>query len=427
MGLRISSREIRLCALVMSARLYVVVFLLLEHAAAFAPTNAIELLKRPAASRALPCLMAIKKKKEVAAKGKTKRKGSDDRGADDAVSQGDDETVGGTMTAVGSTVMTVLAGCEPVFQLASREVLANQRVGSLAASPTYESVLAALLAAAGGTEGDALEMFVQANRDLLDYRFFYRLTADMLRADNTGDTRRAATLRDARARAVKSAQLFDTPLFKEVGAAEGRLGGVLAQYVQGRPPAPSAVLEASGDTPMAAFAFWFVTIAAMSAWKAKLNVAAVADQAQNKLRELAAVRAVIESAPFAADSGITALAALLELPNPAMGNEPPETARRLLAELEPEPEAALALVRRLGCTYCQASRHGFKAYNPAVQHLAALHDVLLYGQLQPLLGQDIRARPRGGPEKVYDSQMVQVAYEADTVLKNAGFEIPLFW
>ena len=98
-----------------------------------------------------------------------------------------------------------------------------------------------------------------------------------------------------------------------------------------------------------------------------------------------------------------------------------------LEELEPEPEAALALVRRLGCTYCQASRHGFKAYNPAVQHLAALHDVLLYGQLQPLLGQDIRARPRGGLEKVYDSQMVQVAYEADTVLKNAGFEIPLFW
>jgi hypothetical protein len=51
----------------MSARQFVVVFLLLEHAAAFAPTNAIELLKRPAASRALPCLMAIKKKKEVAA------------------------------------------------------------------------------------------------------------------------------------------------------------------------------------------------------------------------------------------------------------------------------------------------------------------------------------------------------------------------
>lgn len=66
----------------------------------------------------------------------------------------------------------------------------------------------------------------------------------------------------------------------------------------------------------------------------------------------------------------------------------------MLQRLEPDRTRALAVVRRIGCAYCQAQRHGFQAYNPAVQQLAALYDVLLRGEIVPLFAQDIAAPPR---------------------------------
>jgi len=320
-----------------------------------------------------------------------------------------------------------IAGCEPVFALATEKLLESQRVGSLAAPPTYDAVLDALLAVTPDDDG-AMEAFVQANRDLLDYRFLYQLTADKLLADNMGDTTRSAALQAARVRAVAAAQRFDTGLFKEVGAAEGRLGGVLAQYMQGKTPEASAVVEACGTTPMAAFAFWFVTLAAMAAWESKLNVPSVAEQATAKLAELGAVRDAIESeaaGTAVAESGILDLAPLFALPNPAAAAPTSgaySNARKALDSADADAISRLALVRRIGCTYCQASRHGFKAYNPMVQHAAALYDVLLYGAPRTLSGVDIRGTPRQPT-----SQMVLMANDADKVLEQANVDIPLFW
>jgi len=157
------------------------------------------------------------------------------------------------------------AGCEPVFALSSGENLSSARVGSLAAAPTYAAVLAALLSVQAGDE--PMVAFVQANRDLLDYRFLYQLTADKLRADNTGRLEEAQRLQAARTRAVYATQRFDAPLFKQVAEAESRLGGLLAQYMQGKVAKPSAVVQAAGTEPQAIFAFWMVILAAVAAWE----------------------------------------------------------------------------------------------------------------------------------------------------------------
>ena len=63
--------------------------------------------------------------------------------------------------------------------------------------PTYEAVKAALLALESGEE--AMTAFMQANRDLVDYRFLYRLTSEKLRAMHTGDTATEKTLTEVRA------------------------------------------------------------------------------------------------------------------------------------------------------------------------------------------------------------------------------------
>ena len=107
-----------------------------------------------------------------------------------------------------------LSGCEPVFALESRDLLDSARIGTLAAAPTYDAILAALL---NVQQGDVpMAAFVQANRDLLDYRFLYRMTADKLRAENTGQDAQAHVLQEARTRAVQATQRFDAPLFKQV-------------------------------------------------------------------------------------------------------------------------------------------------------------------------------------------------------------------
>jgi len=54
--------------------------------------------------------------------------------------------------------------------------------------------------------------------------------------------------------------------------------------------------------------------------------------------------------------------------------------------------------------------------------MAALYDVLLYGEVKPLVSCDIQAPPRTA-----SSKMVQVANDADTILQESGIDIPLFW
>ena len=136
------------------------------------------------------------------------------------------------------------------------------RVGSVDNShaPSYDAVLKALLAV--GESEEAMTAFVYANRDLLDYRFLYRLTSQKLRAINLGDSEKAQRLEIASTRAVKVAQRFDAPLFKQVGEAEARLGNLLASYMQGKPPKAQAVVALAGDSALATFAFWMVLIAA---------------------------------------------------------------------------------------------------------------------------------------------------------------------
>jgi hypothetical protein len=182
---------------------------------------------------------------------------------------------------------------------------------------------------------------LQANRDLLDYRFLYRLTSEFLRAENTDQPDQARALDAARVRAVKAAQRFDTPLYKQVGEAESRLGGLLALQMQGKPPTAKAVVQAAGASPpvrvlmrdarrgaarrerslrlrrmracvrespiaharhgvvacgvvlvvarrarQAIFAFWLVLLAAICAWESKLDVASVVAQARSKIADL---------------------------------------------------------------------------------------------------------------------------------------------
>jgi len=176
------------------------------------------------------------------------------------------------------------------------------------------------------------------------------------------------------------------------------------------------------------YAFWVVTAAAMAAWEKNLNVAAVAGQARQKLGELGQIRDTLEANAGLMDAcGLTPLLPLFSLPNLAnvSGTITPAdmaAARAALSDVEPDPTAALGLIRRIGCTYCQAQRHGFQAYNPLVQQSAALTDVLLYGAIVPLEGREIQA-----PKREISSRMVQIANDADEAMRQANVEIPLFW
>jgi len=310
--------------------------------------------------------------------------------------------------------------------LESMELLSSLRVGSLEAAPGYETVRDALLKVVSG--GSTITTFVQANRDLLDYRFLYQLTAETLRAENTGRTEEALVLREARAQAVRATQQFDAPLFKQVAEAESRLGGLLAQYMQGKAPKPTAVVAAAGSSPEAIFAFWMVVLAAVTAWEVKLPLASIEQQARQKLAELAEIRSALEGDDNLMQSAglrpLDSLAALSDVGNGSgcLGPAEEAKARDLLLNIDTDPEQRLATVRRIGCTYCQAQRHGFQAYNPVVQRMAALYDVLLYGEVKPLVACDIQAPPRTA-----SSKMVQVANDADTILQESGIDIPLFW
>ena len=61
-------------------------------------------------------------------------------------------------------------------------------------------------------------------------------------------------------------------------------------------------------------------------------------------------------------------------------------------------------------------------WQPMVVQTAALYDVLLYGAVQPLEGREIKA-----PQRPIQSQMVQMAYDADEIIQEQNIQIPLFW
>ena len=330
--------------------------------------------------------------------------------------------------------------CEPVFALESRDTL-GLRVSTQAGTnertsmPTYEAVRAALLSL--GDSEEVMTAFMQANRDLIDYRFLYRLTSEKLRAMHTGDRATEKTLTEVRARAVRAAQRFDAPLFKEVGEAETRLGGLLAQYMQGKNPTAADVVGVAGETPLGIFAFWMVLLSAVAAWEAKLPLEAVADQARGKLQQLGELRAAVE-----ADDGLLATAGIGPLSrlfresdvfNPETGAIAPSlqfgmlNARcgQLLVELLPDEVDRTLLIRRVGCLYCQAQRHGFGAYNPMVARAAALYDILLYGEMQPLTAVDTKK-----PDTDFfnsESGLVTMAAEAEQLMLEQGEETILYW
>jgi hypothetical protein len=272
---------------------------------------------------------------------------------------------------------------------------------------------------------------VQANRDLLDYRFLYRLTSMKLRADNSKDATASSAYQAARLRAVKGAQGFDSFLYREVVPAEQRLAGVLGKFAEGQKLSASQVVGASGSTPAEFFAFWFVTVAAIAAWESKLKVQAVAAKATAKLQELEFVRSAIEeegAGRFRDESGVGVLAPLIRLPNLAFADPASgafQTARATLEEIAPESTEALALVRRVGCMYCQAQRQKYKAYQPLVEKTAALYDVLLRGGLKRLEPVDTKMPERDLTKS--DSLMVQTSMQADKTLKRDGNVIPLYW
>jgi len=354
------------------------------------------------------------------------------------------------------------------------EQLSSLRVGGIEATkpPTYEAVLAALMEVEDSDE--PMAAFMAANRDLLDYRFLYRLTSEKLRAGYAGDSALEERLNDVRTRAVKAAQKFDAPLFRAVGEAEGRLGGLLAQYMQGKPPPASAISAAAGDDAPAIFAFWMVLIAAMAAWEVKLGVASVETQAREKIGQLSELRSAVESdAQLLEAGGITPIHLLMadsdaiDADTGALRTELNAKARALLDEYAPTPAAKTQITRKIGCAYCQCQRHGFQAYNPMVQRTAALYDILTHGELQPLYAVDIKVRttplcflpcslspsratafsgspgtpppsltacaararlaPSQSTPKEVTSRLVKMANEAQSILDEQGIEVPLFW
>jgi len=311
-----------------------------------------------------------------------------------------------------------ITGGEDIFPLADG-AWARRRVS--ADQLSFGGVLSAV---SGCSDDDALAEFVQTNRDLLDYRWLYRLTGELLRAQNTGETAREAELRELRARIIRQTQAFDAPLFKQIGEAEGRLGQLLGRYVTKNVPDPTSddVVAASGSSAMQVFAFWMVILAAIAAWESKLAIPSASAMAKAKLEELSTVVGALESAPGLLDSaGVGSMNMLLALPNHALPGADASEAKAALASLGLSTEDTAQLLRKVGCVSCQATRHAFQAYNPLVQKSAALFDVLQFGSVQPLTAPDIAL-----PDRLeYTSNLVRLAEEADKM--DIKRDIELYW
>ncbi len=208
-------------------------------------------------------------------------------------------------TEVGATA-TAAAAAPPVTDDASEPADLFPVPGGDAAwkqhrvdapAPTYDALFGAAtdLTSQLNADGEpdpawreAWRQFVWVNRDQLEFRFLYKLTAQSLAAANLGDERRADVLRALRVLLVQEGQRFDAGLFKDVGQAEGRLGTVLAVFVNGGTPSTAQIEAAAAGSGSAkdVFTFWLVVVSALVAWEAKLGVASIEKIARTKIAEL---------------------------------------------------------------------------------------------------------------------------------------------
>ena len=81
------------------------------------------------------------------------------------------------------------------------------------------------------------------------------------------------------------------------------------------------------------------------------------------------------------------------------------------------------LLRRLGCLGVQLHRHSYQAYNPVVQKIQAVYDLILHGALQPLETVPIHSLPR--EPGTYKSGLMRLSEEYDDLLDEVGCE--LYW
>lgn len=286
---------------------------------------------------------------------------------------------------------TARPGVEPidVFALpAEAASLIALRLPTSLAQPgpsSYVDLFSSLRAAMSSAMGDdaALTVFVAANRDLLEYRFQYKLSAQVLAAQNLGDVRNATdscALRDA---VVKACLRFDAPLFPEIGQAEQRLGQMLGEMQAGATPDAAEMVAAAGGAPQQRLAFWAVTSAAIAAWESKIDLPSVTDLAKYRLGELGRVREAIESdAGLLASAGVGALAPLVRWRLPAEGASDEANmlqAKATLAGMAPlDAEARTALLRFIGCLREQCNRHSYQVrrHTPLDAHVHSPLDTL---------------------------------------------------
>lgn len=245
--------------------------------------------------------------------------------------------------------------------------LMELRVPASLASPSgYIEIFSSVADEASSALGDdaAFTALVAANRDLLDYRFQYRLTAQGIAATNLGDEVVAAERNKLRDAVVKACLRFDAVFYREVGLAEQRLGQLLGAILNGDKPGPEVMVAAAGAAPQQQLGFWFVTSAAISAWESKLEVPSVASQAKQKLVELGAVRDALEAdSPFMASAGVHILAPLVraQLTHPLDHvRYGPQAAAAVNAMPALDDEARTRLLRKIGCLREQCSRHAYQ-------------------------------------------------------------------
>ena len=162
----------------------------------------------------------------------------------------------------------------------------------------------------------------------------------------------------------------------------------------------------------------------------KLPVESAAAQAKEKIGQLTEIRTILEGNSDIMGIGyvhpVQQLASTADMTTPNREDATDADAnvkesQALLTSLSPDRLDQILTIRRLGCLYCQAQRHGFQAYNPMVQRTAALYDVLMHGKPQPLAAVDIKS-----PIREYTSTMTKMS-AGGGILRDQGVEIPLFW
>lgn len=268
--------------------------------------------------------------------------------------------------------------------------------------------------------------FVAANRDHIDYRLLYRLTAQVLRTQNLGETEAETRLRAVRYQLVKRTQDYDYPMYKEVSQAEGRLGQVLGQYAQGTKPKASAIVMAAGSSSRQIFSFWLVVVSAIAAWETKLRVQSVAEMASARIADLAEILDILEERKPMMEKGmLTPLLAFRTLPNFWEPGADLNQARTLLQSVASDEAEQQLIIRRIGCIHNQLQRHAFQAYQPMILKWSALHDVLTLGSPLSIQAEDIEDAP-SDKDAPYSSTLMQMAAEAEKNLDD-DFERPLFF